>query len=98
MRRLYIIQQSALPLRAFTKTYRAAQPIITRAERLRVIKCRRFFFVVVIFFVVGVGVELSRLRSTVLIRHCFVQAKWPTLARVVELPFRFNRLIDYVTH
>ena len=34
-----------------------------------------------LFFVfVVVGVELSRLRSTALIRHCFVQAKWPTLA------------------
>ena len=48
-----------------------------RIWRLWVIKCRWFFFFVV------VNVQLSRLRSTAFIRHCFVQAKWPTLARFV---------------
>ena len=46
----------------------------------RVLKWACFFVVFVVVVVVVVGVELSRLRSTALIRHCFVQAKWPTLA------------------
>ena len=42
-----------------------------------------FFVVVVVVVVVVVSVELSRLRNTALIRHSYVQAKWPTLARFV---------------
>ena len=53
----------------------------TRAGRLRVIKCRWFF---------SLNVQLSNLRSTALIRHCFVQAKWPTLARFVCINKRYQ--------
>ena len=35
-----------------------------------------------VFFFFVVNALLSRLRSMVLIRHCFVQEKWPTLARI----------------
>ena len=56
-------------------------------------KCRtsKWFFFVVFFFVVGV--TLSRLRSTALIRHSFVQAKWPTLARFVCVNKRHQTFI-----
>ena len=36
-----------------------------------------------VFFFFVVNALLSRLRSMVLIRHCFVQEKWPTLANLV---------------
>ena len=58
-----------------TTIYISYRCIFTRAWRLRVIKCRCFFFFVV-------NALLLRLRSMVLIRHCFVQEKWPTLARI----------------